>query len=55
MEGLLVEDNEAQIGDAGEERHQRSDPAQVVENLLGVLLLGEWKNSFLVRFIDSLS
>ena len=55
MEGLLVEVDEAQIGDAGEERHQGSDPAQVVQQLLGLLLLGEGKNSFLVRCIDSLS
>ena len=55
MEGLLVEENEAQIGDAGEERHQRSDPAQVVQHLLGLLLLREWKNSFLVCCVDSLS
>ena len=55
MEGLLVKVDEAEIGDAGEERHQRSDPAQVVENLLGVLLFGEGKNSFLVRCVDSLS
>ena len=55
MEEFLVKVDEAEIGEAGEEGHQGSGPAQVVQQRLGLLLLGKWKNSLLVRCVDSLS